>query len=152
MRWMCRLTAFSILWAATTLTAAGEPAGAIQATPVNHARIGALCGPPCSAPGGYATLPGGCCECQPNCCDNAWATYCQEKHKWDEFWSKVGTGAYRHQSRLKGPLFGKGAQCPPCDASELPAGAIESAPAAPVAPTPAPSRPVPLPPKPEKSA
>jgi hypothetical protein len=151
MRWMCRASAFSLLWAAATLTAAGEPGGAIQATPVHHARIDALCGPACSAPGGFATLPGGCCECQPNCCDNAWATFCQEKQPWNEFWSKVGTGAYRHQSRGKCLLSGRCAQCPPGTAAELPADAIQPAPAAPVVPTPAPSRPMPLPPKPEKT-
>ena len=35
----------------------------------------------CAAPG-YGTQPlqPGCCRCQPNCCDDAWAGYCQKKH------------------------------------------------------------------------
>ncbi len=51
------------------------------------------------APGCYASpgfnLTPGCCQCQPNCCDNAWDGYCQEKARWQAFWYWVGTGCSR---------------------------------------------------------
>ena len=42
----------------------------------------------------FSCLVPGCRQCQPTACDNAWATYCQEKAKWRAFWYRVGTGAY----------------------------------------------------------
>jgi hypothetical protein len=50
-----------------------------------------LSGPACFSPPGCAVAPG-CCECPPTACDNAWDGYCQEKAKWQAFFSRVGTG------------------------------------------------------------
>jgi hypothetical protein len=44
----------------------------------------------CAGPAGYNLAPG-CCECPPSACDNAWAGYCQEKARWQAFWTRVGT-------------------------------------------------------------
>ena len=45
--------------------------------------------PACAGPIGYDLAPG-CCECPPSACDNAWAGYCQEKARWQAFWTRVG--------------------------------------------------------------
>ncbi|MBN2579757.1 MAG: hypothetical protein JXB10_12275 [Pirellulales bacterium] len=50
----------------------------------------AYCGPACYGPPGFCLVPG-CCECPPTACDNAWAGYCQEKARWQAFWTRVGT-------------------------------------------------------------
>jgi hypothetical protein len=47
-------------------------------------------GPACFSPPGYCLAPG-CCECPPSACDNAWDGYCEEKAKWQAFFSRVGT-------------------------------------------------------------
>jgi len=47
-------------------------------------------GSACCAPPGYSLAPG-CCECPPSACDNAWDGYCEEKAKWQAFFTKVGT-------------------------------------------------------------
>ena len=49
-----------------------------------------LSGPPCFSPPGCCLAPG-CCDCPPTACDNAWAGYCQQKAKWQAFFTKVGT-------------------------------------------------------------
>ena len=41
-----------------------------------------------------APLTPGCCEPRHACCNNAWDGYCQEKAYWQNFWCKVGTGAF----------------------------------------------------------
>ena len=51
---------------------------------------GLLCAQPCSAPGGFNLAPG-CCVCQPCACDNAWDGYCEQKARWQAFWSRLGT-------------------------------------------------------------
>ncbi|MGA2062731.1 MAG: hypothetical protein ABSG67_19845 [Thermoguttaceae bacterium] len=47
-------------------------------------------GPACYSPAGYCLAPG-CCECPPSDCDNAWDGYCEEKAKWQAFFTRVGT-------------------------------------------------------------
>ncbi len=47
-------------------------------------------GPACYSPPGYC-LQWGCCECPPSACDNAWDGYCEEKAKWQAFFTRVGT-------------------------------------------------------------
>jgi hypothetical protein len=46
-------------------------------------------GPACFSPPGYCLAPG-CCECPPCACDNAWAGYCEQKARWQAFWTQVG--------------------------------------------------------------
>lgn len=47
-------------------------------------------GPACFAPPGYCLAPG-CCICPPSACDNAWDGYCEEKAKWQAYFTLVGT-------------------------------------------------------------
>ncbi len=49
----------------------------------------------------FGTVPG-CCQCQPHCCDNAWAGYCQEKARRQAFWHRVGTGGMSCLGRASG--------------------------------------------------
>jgi hypothetical protein len=44
----------------------------------------------CVAAAGSPLSPG-CRGCQTSRCDNVWAGYCQQKAKWQAFWSRVGT-------------------------------------------------------------
>ena len=53
--------------------------------------------PACGIASGFNTKPG-CCQCQPHCCDNAWDGYCQERARWQAFWTRFGTGAVRYHS------------------------------------------------------
>lgn len=50
------------------------------APPDEHGKVNVYGAGACAAPG-YGTQPlqPGCCQCQPNCCDDVWAGYCQEK-------------------------------------------------------------------------
>lgn len=73
MRWSC--------WILALLAAAG-----LTNTP--SASSGA--GPACAS--SFNLVPG-CCECPPSCCDNAWVGYCEEKARWQGFWTRMGTGA-----------------------------------------------------------
>ena len=58
--------------------------------------------PACCVSAGL-NLQGGCCECQPNCCSNAWAGYCQEKARWQAFWTRFGTGQHTcHEAAVVG--------------------------------------------------
>ncbi len=47
-------------------------------------------GPACYSPPGFCMSPG-CCECPPSACDNAWDGYCEEKARWQAFWTRFGT-------------------------------------------------------------
>lgn len=63
----------AFLFLSTSLLA-GHPLAA--GNPMNVYGAGA-----CAAPEyGAHSLQPGCCECQPSCCDDAWAGYCQQKH------------------------------------------------------------------------
>jgi len=81
MRWTV-LLGVSLIWA--PLAAAGEPI-----SPACDCQ----CRARCHTPPAYALSPG-CCEAHRHCCDNAWDGYCEERARWDTFWSKVGTGAF----------------------------------------------------------
>ena len=81
MRWTVLL---GVLWISAQLAAAGEPT-----PPAGDCPCRAKC---CALPA-YALSPG-CCEAHRHCFDNAWDGYCEERARWDTFWSKVGTGAF----------------------------------------------------------
>ncbi len=50
--------------------------------PGRHGSMSIYGAGPCAAPGyGAESLQPGCCQCQPNCCDDVWAGYCQKKHQ-----------------------------------------------------------------------
>lgn len=99
-------------------------------------------GVPCPAP----CLAPGCCECQPSCCDNVWAGFCQEKARFH----------HKHQ-RVAGPCpCATGCDCggvvggaplgpgvPGAVAPSVAPPAAAPNPAVPAAPTPAPPQPVP---------
>jgi len=44
----------------------------------------------CFSPPGYSLAPG-CCVCPPSACDNAWDGYCEEKARWQAYFTQVGT-------------------------------------------------------------
>jgi len=73
--------------------------------------------PMCANPGGFAFVPG-CCECQPSCCDNAWAGYCQQKARWQAFWARVGMPRPSHWHAVS--CWGPAPSCPGCN-NALPA-------------------------------
>ena len=95
------LTGIAILVGAVLAMAPGT------ATAGCHARIAALCGPPCSATPGY-TLVEGCCDQPPCLCDHVWDNYCQQKARRYARW---------HHDAPCGPAGGEGpwpASCPAC--------------------------------------
>ena len=74
-----------VYFAAAVLVAGGLAVSAVasecapcgQGMPTRGMQCG-LCAPACAGPG-YGMLTPGCCQCQPNCCTNAWDGYCQEQ-------------------------------------------------------------------------
>ena len=60
-------------------------------------------GPACYSPNGYNLTPG-CCISPPSACDNAWDGYCQEKAKWQAYFTP-GRGT----PRMFGPIRRKSA-------------------------------------------
>ena len=91
--------------------------------------------PPCVMP-----VAPGCCECQPSCCDNVWAGFCQEKS--------------RHHCKHERGAPVCGAACgvcgPGCDCTGAAGGGAPAAPVVPgaAAPTAPPATPPPAPLKP----
>ncbi len=69
-----------ILTLAAALLMAGDPPPADS--PPEQTKVNLYAAGPCAAPG-YGTQPlePGCCQCQPNCCDDVWAGYCEKKRQ-----------------------------------------------------------------------
>jgi hypothetical protein len=113
----------------------------------------AMCGPPCySAPGCGGLSQGGCCECQPTACDNAWDGYCEHKAKVQAYFTKVGTKVGTSRSSCNyGYRYGYGSCSPSMHEVTVEGAAspqLAPNPAIrPVAPNPAPVNP-PAPPAP----
>lgn len=145
MRWIRWASALLAVCAVTCSATAAEHTRGPGSTCTGCEKYDCLAAPACGMPF-YGWKPG-CCQCQPTACDNAWATYCDEKARWRAFWYRVGTGAYSHHRSV---------YCVPGKATPAmqPAGTrIEAVPdeiGAPVRlnqPAPAPPPPPPLPPR-----
>ncbi|MDZ7615730.1 MAG: hypothetical protein U1E05_01925 [Patescibacteria group bacterium] len=94
--------AFAVFCAVLHLTINGATALA-QCVTCEGGPAAGFSAPACRGPM-YGAEPG-CCEFAPSACDNAWDGFCQEKLKWKQFWSKVGTG-YRVPPRTGQPARG----------------------------------------------
>jgi hypothetical protein len=128
-----------ILILASVLLMACKPLSASQ--PAEDAGVNLYGAGPCAAPG-YGALPlqPGCCQCQPNCCDDVWAGYCEKKRQ----------GFTLQSFRLLRPrcAFLPAANCSECaDATQPPATSDDSEPQA-VPPPKTESQPKPAPPLP----
>jgi hypothetical protein len=82
-------------WAAAlsvilSIQAANANAGCAACAGNDGGSYRAYRGSACLSPPGYSLAPG-CCICPPSACDNAWDGYCQEKAKWQAFFTTVGT-------------------------------------------------------------
>lgn len=107
---------------------------------------GLLCAQPCSAQGGFNLAPG-CGLCPPCACDNAWDGYCEQKARWQAFWSRLGTP---RPPRCGQPVGARAVvdsggfrRLPPVS-EETESPEVQSLPAAPLPepePTPAPAKP-----------
>ena len=87
----------------------------------------------------------GCGECQPHCCDNAWAGYCQEKARQQAFWYRVGSGEFRWFDRVS---VGREPACVTCEPTCVTYEPAEQS----LPPEPAELEEAPLPPLPEPAA
>jgi len=87
MRWLGWASALSLLLLVQSTIA---NAGCISCNGNDGVSYRSYRGPACFAPPGYCLAPG-CCECPPSACDNAWDGYCEEKAKWQAFFTQVGT-------------------------------------------------------------
>ncbi len=128
--------------------------------------------PQCEKQTGYGAAPcaagvniqGGCCDCTPTPCDNAWAGYCQEKARRQAFWAGVGTGSggaamggFPGIGRIgwRTPQFTRASQCTTCVTTTKAGGGglpkpAAAAPATPLEPLPdGLIEPAPLPPTPK---
>lgn len=85
MRWVCFAVALLAVSVWVSPAAGLEPGSGVS-TGCNGCGINKAGG--ACAGGGWSP---GCCVCQPSCCDNAWAGYCQQKARWQAFWARVGT-------------------------------------------------------------
>ena len=92
MRWIGWASAVGLLLA---IHAASAYAACPTCGGNDTASYRAYCGPAGYSPPGYC-LQWGCCECPPTACDNAWDGYCQEKAKWQAFFTRVGTPRAHH--------------------------------------------------------
>ena len=88
MRWIVWASALSIL--ILVQAANVEAAGCSTCNGNDGGSYRAYRGPACYSPNGYNLTPG-CCICPPSACDNAWDGYCQEKAKWQAYFTQVGT-------------------------------------------------------------
>ncbi len=74
----------------------GLGAGRLQAAQADcgckRPAAGHLSAQPCGTPG-YGALAPGCCECPPNCCDNVWAGYCENRPPCRKGWGIPVPGA-----------------------------------------------------------
>jgi len=89
MRWICWTFALLAVGILASSAAAVEPACGAAGSCADCGQNQMLCAPACCVPSGFNLTPG-CCQCQPDCCDNVWATYCQERARWQAFWLRVG--------------------------------------------------------------
>jgi hypothetical protein len=90
MRWMQWGSALLVLAALASPVTAANYGRNTTGGCASCERTSGYAAPACAGPIGYSLTPG-CCECPPSACDNAWAGYCQEKARWQAFWSRVGT-------------------------------------------------------------
>ncbi len=103
MRWVCRIFAVAVVALAATAIMDTETfaAGADFGEDVAYGGVahypnsgGSNCGSCGSSRHGswlYGNTSAACCECQPSTCDNAWATFCDEKTRWKAYWHQIGT-------------------------------------------------------------
>jgi hypothetical protein len=87
MRWLGWATAVSFL---LLVNSAITYAGCASCGGSDMGSYRSYRGSACYSPPGYCLAPG-CCECPPSACDNAWDGYCQEKAKWQAYFTQVGT-------------------------------------------------------------
>ncbi|MGA2798916.1 MAG: hypothetical protein ABSE63_15160 [Thermoguttaceae bacterium] len=87
MRWLGWATAVSFL---LLVNSAITYAGCASCGGSDMGSYRSYRGSACYSPPGYCLAPG-CCECPPSACDNAWDGYCEEKAKWQAFFTRVGT-------------------------------------------------------------
>jgi hypothetical protein len=92
MRWLNWALALCIICLAVS---SAYSAGCSTCNGNDMASYRSLRGPACYSPPGYCLTPG-CCECPPSACDNAWDGYCQEKARWQAFFTCVGTPKAHH--------------------------------------------------------
>jgi hypothetical protein len=87
MRWITWASTLSVL---LLFQSAISYAGCSSCNGNDSGSYRAYRGAACYSPPGYCLSPG-CCECPPSACDNAWDGYCEQKAKWQAFFTKVGT-------------------------------------------------------------
>jgi hypothetical protein len=104
-------------------------------------------GPACFGPPGYCLAPG-CCECAPCACDNAWAGYCEQKARWQAFWTGVGMPHPPRHGCYYGTTMPGCAGCPAADSATEESSPQPVSPTSPAAKPSKPLMPIPgLPPE-----
>ena len=100
MRWVCWIFAVAVVAIMATAIIDTETFAAGPACGEDVAYGGVAhypncgrsnCGSPRYGSWLYGSTSPDCCECQPSTCDNAWATFCDEKARWKAYWHQVGT-------------------------------------------------------------
>ncbi len=89
-----------VAFSAAIAVAVSGPMGVAGCVTCKGGPAAGLGAPACRGPM-FGTEPG-CCEHPATPCDNAWAGFCQEKLKWNQFWHQVGTG-HRVPPRARAP-------------------------------------------------